>query len=78
MGDSSHEKDLIRLAARNVDHIQEVVAAVEDKLKSDPEDARDLHRHCAVLMQKLLAAEGSVEALLQKLYTVETVGTGRR
>ncbi len=78
MADSSHEKELVRMATRSVEQIQEIVVAVEDKLKSDPENARDLHRLCAVLMQSLLAAQGSVEALLQKLYTLETVGTGRR
>jgi hypothetical protein len=76
MADSSHEKDLIRLAIRNVEQLQEVAVAVEAKLRSDPEGARELHRPCALLMQSLIEAEGSIEALLQKLYTAEMVGTG--
>lgn len=76
MPDSSHEKDLIRLATRNVEQLQEVAAAVEAKLGHDPEGAKELHRPCSVLLQRLLAAQGSIEALLQKLYTAEMVGTG--
>ncbi|MBZ5516593.1 MAG: hypothetical protein LAN62_17435 [Acidobacteriia bacterium] len=78
MADSAREMELIRLATRHVEQIPEIVAAVEARLKSDPGDARDFHRLCAVLTQKLLTAEGSVEELLQKLHTAETVGTGRR
>jgi hypothetical protein len=76
MADSSHEKDLIRLATRNVEQLLEVAAAVEAKLGLDPEGAKELHRPCALLMQKLIEAQGSIEALLQKLYTAEMVGTG--
>jgi hypothetical protein len=76
MPDSSHEKDLIRLATRNVEQLQEVAAAVEAKLGHDPEGAKELHRPCSVLLQRLLAAQASIEALLQKLYTAEMVGTG--
>jgi 3-oxoacyl-[acyl-carrier-protein] synthase III len=76
MPDSSHEKDLIRLATRNVEQLQGVAAAVEAKLGHDPEGAKELHRPCSVLLQRLLAAQGSIEALLQKLYTAEMVGTG--
>jgi len=76
MADSFYEKDLIRLATRNVEQLQEVAAAVEAKLGSDPEGATELHRPCAILLQRLLEAQGSIEALLQKLYTAEMVGTG--
>jgi hypothetical protein len=76
MADSSYEKDLVRLATRNVEQLQEVATAVEAKLRTDPEGAKELHRPCSVLLQKLLEAQGCIEALLQKLYTTEMVGTG--
>jgi hypothetical protein len=76
MADSSPEKDLIRLAIRNVEQLQEVAAAVEAKLGTDAEGAQELRRPCSVLLQRLLEAQGSIEALLQKLYTAEMVGTG--
>lgn len=76
MADSSHEKDLIRLATRNVEQLHEVAVAVEAKLRTDPEGAAELHRPCATLLQRLLEAQGSIEALLQKLYTAEVTGTG--
>jgi hypothetical protein len=76
MADSSYEKDLVRLAIRNVEQLQEVAVAVEAKLATDPEGAQELHRPCSVLLQRLLEAQGGIEALLQKLYTAEMVGTG--
>jgi hypothetical protein len=76
MADSSYERDLVRLATRNVEQLEEVAVAVEAKLRTDPEGAKELHRPCSVLLQKLLEAQGSIEGLLQKLYTAEMVGTG--
>lgn len=73
MSDSARDKEPLRQAIRNAEQVQEVVKALESKLAADPGDAKAWIRSCAVLVQKLLEAQASVEDLIQKLYAAELV-----
>jgi len=73
MADFAPETNLVHLAGGSVEQIQQVIEAVESKLKADPEGAKDLVRPCGFLLQKLLEAQARVEGLLQKLYLADLV-----
>jgi hypothetical protein len=73
MAEFAPEAKLVQLAGGSVEQIQQVVDAVESKLKVDPEGVRDVVRPCGVLLQKLLKAQARVEGLLQKLYFADLV-----
>jgi len=76
MADFTKEKELLRLAVRNTEQLQEVVWEVESKLEADATDAKDLIRPCGILVQRLLEAQAKVEELIQKIYSAGLVEVG--
>ena len=78
MTDFAPELELVRLAVRNVEQLQQVFRAVESKLSKTQEGAQVLRGPCAVLDVKLLEAQARVEELIQKVHDSELVGAKAR
>ena len=78
MADFASEVELVQLAARNVEQLQDVIRVVEKKLASEQDGAQVLARPCAVLDLKLLEAQAWVEQLIQMVYGAATVSADAR
>jgi len=73
MADVARELELVKLASRNLEQFGDLAKVIEAKLRDDPEEARSFVRPCAMLLQRLLEAQASIEELIQKLYAAERV-----
>jgi hypothetical protein len=79
MADHLHELERVKLATRNVEQLHEMTIEIEAGLRGDPEGAQDFIRPSSILLQRLLEAQASVEALLNKLFAASRLElAGRR
>jgi hypothetical protein len=77
MVDYAQDVELLRLAARNVDQLKQLTLEIEARLRGHPEAAEEFIRPSSLLLQRLLEAQATVEALLEKLFAarrLELVG----
>ena len=58
----------LKLAYTNVAQLKQLAQEIELSVRNAPEAAEEFIRPCAQLLQKLLEAQGSIEALLDKLF----------
>jgi hypothetical protein len=79
MSELDSEKEILQLAIRSVEQLQQVAKQVESKVASSPDDAKTLIRPCATLVLKLLEAQASFESLIAKLHsTVYSENLGQK
>jgi hypothetical protein len=69
MSDLDSEKEILQLAIRSVEQLQQVANQVESDLATSPHNAKTLIRPCSMLVLKLLEAQASFESLIAKLHS---------
>ena len=79
MADYAQEMELVKLATRNVEQLKQMTREIETRLSGNPAGVEELIRPSTVLLQRLLEAQASVEALLEKLFAASRLElAGRR
>jgi hypothetical protein len=73
MTELAKELELLQQATHHVEAIGAIARGVETALAHAPDKAGMMVRPCATLILRLLDAQASVEALLQKLYSGEFI-----
>ena len=62
------ELEQVKHAYDNVVRLKQLASEIEAGVRGEPETARELIRPCGQLLQELLAAQGTVETLIEKLF----------